>query len=67
MLEIYNGVCQLLEINPRISASTSIRSAFGYNESIMAVEYFAEGKIPGQPDIKKGTAIRYTEDFIFYS
>lgn len=64
---IHNGVCQLLEINPRVSASTSMRSAFGYNESIMAVEYFLEGKIPKQPKIRKGSAIRYVEDLIFYS
>lgn len=64
---IHKGVCQLLEINPRVSASTSIRSAFGYNESVMAVEYFLNGKIPIQPKIRKGKAIRYIEDFIFYS
>jgi carbamoyl-phosphate synthase large subunit len=38
------GVLKLLEINPRISSSTSIRTAFGYNESLMAVEYFLENK-----------------------
>lgn len=35
-----NGCIKLLEINPRISSSTSIRSAFGYNESIMSVDFF---------------------------
>ena len=64
---LHNGICQLLEINPRISASTSIRSAFGYNESIMAVEYYLENKIPKQPKIRKGRAVRYIEDYIFYS
>ena len=63
---IHNGVCQLLEINPRFSASTSMRSAFGYNDAIMAIEYFLEGKIPKQPKIRNGKAIRYIEDFIFY-
>ena len=63
---IHNGVCQLLEINPRFSASTSMRSAFGYNDAIMAVGYFLEGKIPKQPKINKGKAIRYNEDFIIY-
>lgn len=57
---------KLLEINPRISSSTSIRSAFGYNESEMAVEYFLEGKIPVQPEIRQGKAVRYIEDKIFY-
>jgi carbamoyl-phosphate synthase large subunit len=57
---------KLLEINPRISSSTSIRAAFGYNESAMAVDYFLESQIPIQPEIKRGRAVRYTEDYIFY-
>ena len=36
----HEGNLKLLEINPRISSSTSIRMKFGYNESLMAVEYF---------------------------
>lgn len=63
----HNGVLKLLEINPRISSSTSIRSAFGYNESLFSVEYFLENKIPIQPQIRNGRAIRYIDDFIFYS
>ena len=62
---IHNGVCQLLEINPRFSASTSMRVAFGYNDAIMAIEYYLEGKIPKQPKLEQGKAIRYIEDFIF--
>jgi carbamoyl-phosphate synthase large subunit len=57
---------KLLEINPRISSSTSIRSAFGYNESAMAVEYYFDKKTPTQPQIRRGKAVRYTDDFIFY-
>jgi len=57
---------KLLEINPRISSSTSIRRAFGYNESEMAVNYYLEKKIPQQPAIRRGKAVRYTEDLIFY-
>jgi carbamoyl-phosphate synthase large subunit len=57
---------KLLEINPRISSSTSIRAAFGYNESLMAVEMALENRMPVQPEIKRGRAVRYTEDFIFY-
>ncbi len=57
---------KLLEINPRISSSTSIRSAFGYNESAMAVTYFLEGQAPVQPPIRHGRAVRYTDDHIFY-
>jgi len=57
---------KLLEINPRISSSTSIRAAFGYNEALMAVDMAIENRIPVQPDIKPGRAVRYTEDHIFY-
>jgi carbamoyl-phosphate synthase large subunit len=57
---------KLLEINPRISSSTSIRAAFGYNESAMAVEYFLERHIPAQPRIRRGRAVRYTDERIFY-
>jgi carbamoyl-phosphate synthase large subunit len=56
---------KLLEINPRISSSTSIRAAFGYNEGLMAIEMAIEKRKPVQPDIKRGRAVRYTEDFIF--
>ena len=57
---------KLLEINPRISSSTSIRAAFGYNECKMAIEYYLENKKPEQPFIKQGRAVRYIEDYIFY-
>jgi len=60
------GGLKLLEINPRISSSTSIRTAFGYNEAGMAVEYYLDNKKPEQPKIKRGWAVRYTDDFIFY-
>lgn len=62
----HHGEFKLLEINPRISSATSIRTAFGYNESLMAVEYFLENRVPVQPMIRKGKAVRYSEDFIFY-
>jgi len=57
---------KLLEINPRISSSTSIRTAFGYNESAMAVDYFLHGRMPVQPVIRRGKAVRYTDEYIFY-
>jgi carbamoyl-phosphate synthase large subunit len=57
---------KLLEINPRISSSTSIRTAFGYNESAMAVAYFLQAQTPTQPNIRRGKAVRYTDDHIFY-
>lgn len=63
---VHDNILKLLEINPRISSATSIRAEFGYNESIMSTEYFLDGVMPAQPMIKKGHAIRYTEDYIFY-
>lgn len=63
---LHKGNLKLLEINPRISSSTSIRTAFGYNEAAMSVNYFMFNKIPSQPEILKGRAVRYAEDFIFY-
>lgn len=61
------GVLKLLEVNPRVSSATSIRTSFGYNECKMAIEYYLENKKPAQPVIKQGRAVRYTEDFIFYA
>ncbi len=60
------GEVKLLEINPRISSSTSIRAAFGYNESAMAVDYFLRHQTPVQPEIRRGRAVRYTDEHIFY-
>lgn len=61
-----NGIPKLLEINPRISSSTSIRAAFNYNEAEMSVEFFLNNKEIEQKPIKFGKAIRYVEDFIQY-
>lgn len=56
----------LLEINPRFSSSNSLRTAFGFNEAEMAIDYFNFGRIPQTPLIKRGMAWRYSEDFIHY-
>jgi len=59
---------KLLEINPRISSATSIRSSFGYNESVMSVNYFLENRLPQKLDKSKiinKRAVRYMEDYIF--
>lgn len=61
-----NGQLKLLEINPRISSATSLRTAFGYNESAMSIELLLNGRVPSQPLLKHGYAVRYTEDLIFY-
>jgi carbamoyl-phosphate synthase large subunit len=57
---------KLLEINPRISSSTSIRTAFGYNESAMALDFFLDQRDPVQPALRRGRAVRYTDEQIFY-
>jgi carbamoyl-phosphate synthase large subunit len=59
---------KLLEINPRISSATSLRSGFGYNESVMSVNYFLNHIVPVKLDKKhiiNKRAIRYMEDYIF--
>ena len=63
---VKDGQLKLLEINPRISSATSIRTAFGYNESAMSVDYFLSNQMPVQPCIKKGRAARYIEDMIYF-
>jgi len=57
---------KLLEINPRISSSTSLRTAFGYNEAEMCVAYYVEGAAISQPVIRQGSAMRYIEDWVSY-
>ena len=59
-------VWKLLEINPRISSSTSIKAGFGFNECMMAVRYFLDGEEIRQPEIRKGKSIRYMEDYFIY-
>lgn len=56
----------LLEINPRISSSTSIRTAFGYNEAEMCIDYFVEGIRPADVELKTGRAYRYIADVVEY-
>lgn len=55
---------KLLEINPRISSTTSMRTAFGYNEAQMCVDYFLHGKQIVQPAIQSGFATRYIEEVV---
>lgn len=57
---------KLLEVNARISASTSLRTAFGYNEAHMALALALRGVLPAQPAIRDGFAIRYVEDHVIH-
>jgi carbamoyl-phosphate synthase large subunit len=59
-----DGRWRLLEINPRISSSASLRAAFGYNEALQAIGYYLNGVLPSQPAIRSGSAIRYIEDCV---
>lgn len=59
-------IAYLLEINPRFSSSNSLRSAFGYNEAEMAIDYFLFDILPSPPQIRQGIAWRYSEDFVVY-
>ena len=56
----------LLEINPRISSSTSLREYFGYNEAEMCIDFFVNKIKPKTNIIKKGYAVRYIADCITY-
>lgn len=60
------GKYYLLEVNPRISSSTSIRCAFGFNEAEMSVDWFVYGKEPKDPSIRYGSAVRYIDDCVRY-
>lgn len=60
----HEGQMLLLEVNPRISSSTSIRAAFGYNEASMCIDFFLEGKRPQFDEVISGVALRYLEDLI---
>jgi len=56
----------LLEINPRVSSSTSFRTAFGSNDAEMCIEYFLEGRTPAPPAVRPGFAARYIEDVVTF-
>lgn len=57
------GKYLLLEINPRISSSTSIRMAFGFNEAQMCLEYYLKGNII-VPEVRKGKAVRFIDEVV---
>lgn len=56
---------KLLEVNPRISSSTSIRAAFGYNEALMSINYFLAGHVT-IPVLRNGSAQRFIDDYVSY-
>lgn len=64
---LHEGEYLLLEINPRISSSTSIRTAFGYNEAEMCIEYFLEKHRPENRRLRTGRAYRYITEAVVYN
>lgn len=52
----------VLEINPRISSSTSIRAGFGFNEAVMCVDYYLHQRTPHPGPLRKGRCQRYVAD-----
>lgn len=61
---VEDGVPYLLEINPRFSSSCSLRTAFGFNEAKLAIEYLRHGRVTSEIRIRKGRAWRFNEDFV---
>ncbi|NIF29407.1 carbamoyl-phosphate synthase subunit L [Pantoea sp. Tr-811] len=61
-----DGGWRLLEINPRISSTSSIRRAFGYNEAAMCLAFYLDHRMPSAPTVKSGFAVRYIEDYIVH-
>lgn len=64
---VHDGDPRLLEINPRISSATSLRTAFGYNEPLMCIAHYLRGEIIHQPALRQGQAVRYIEDCVEYA
>jgi carbamoyl-phosphate synthase large subunit len=64
---VENGDAYLLEINPRLSSSCSLRTAFGFNEAEMCIDFYLNNQRPAQPALRSGFAQRYTADRISYA
>jgi carbamoyl-phosphate synthase large subunit len=64
---VEDGTAYLLEINPRFSSSNSLRTAFGFNEADMAIDFHLYGRTPAQPAIRTGAGWRYAEDFVIHA
>jgi carbamoyl-phosphate synthase large subunit len=61
----HDGHYMLLEVNPRISSSTSIRSKLGHNEAEMCLQYFLEHAVP-TAFVEKGAAFRFIDEVMVY-
>lgn len=56
----------LLEVNPRTSASTSIREKFGVNEAKMCIEFYVHNVTPESQTVRYGTAERFIDEVVNY-
>jgi len=63
----YEGKYLLLEINGRVSSSTSMRELFGVNEAQMCIDYYLMDKKPETKTQRYGTIMRYIGDAYFDS
>ncbi|WP_252273081.1 ATP-grasp domain-containing protein [Pseudomonas subflava] len=61
-----DGRAWLLEINPRLSASVSLRAALGFNEAAMSIDFFCRGRRPALADWRAARCARYIEDHVEY-
>ncbi len=57
-----NETALLLEVNPRISASSSLRAKLGVNEAWMCIEYYLRGRAPGAAELRPGCGWRFIAD-----
>lgn len=63
----YQEKYYLLEVNARISSSTSIRQIFGVNEAEMCIDFYLFNKTPAFQEQRHGTVSRYIKDQYFDS
>jgi carbamoyl-phosphate synthase large subunit len=61
-----NGEYFLLEVNPRVSSSHSLRTAFGINDIDLCLQYYIDGVKPRATVVRAGRAIRYIRDHVTY-
>ncbi len=62
-LRIDRGIPICFEINPRFSSTSGIRAHFGFNDVEHTIRHYVLGEQAVDiPVIKKGTALRYTEE-----
>jgi len=63
----HDGRYLLLEINGRVSSSTSMRTLFGVNEAEMCIDHYLMEERPERKEQRYGTIMRYIGDAYFDS